>query len=120
MDDLLPRADISGAIAGPVAQLGSANWKERKAALDEIESAIAAAGGRVQANVSAREPTGRGRAADVLCLGTRPRLACIGRRARVDADLRRAGVGNAWARWGPSKGLCGGAGSGRSKDGPAD
>lgn len=52
MDDLLPRADISGQIAGAVAALGSANWKERKAALDEIEGVLAAAGGRIQANVS--------------------------------------------------------------------
>jgi hypothetical protein len=54
MDDLLPRADISGAIAPHVAALGSANWKERKAALDEIDAAIASAGGRIQANVSTR------------------------------------------------------------------
>lgn len=51
MDDLLPRADISGAIAGAVGMLGSANWKERKEALDEIEAALAGAGGRIQPNV---------------------------------------------------------------------
>lgn len=53
MDDLLPRADISGIIAGAVAALGSADWKERKAALDEIEAAVAGAGGRIQPSVSA-------------------------------------------------------------------
>jgi hypothetical protein len=51
MDDLLPRADISGALAPLVAGLGSSNWKDRKAALDEVEAAVAAAGGRIQPNV---------------------------------------------------------------------
>lgn len=62
MDDLLPRADVSGAIAGAVAALGSANWKDRKAGLEEIEAAVAAAGGRIQANVRrTRFPGPRGR-----------------------------------------------------------
>jgi len=51
LDDLLPRADISAAIASPVAALSSPNWKERKAGLDEIEAAIAAAGRRIQPSV---------------------------------------------------------------------
>jgi hypothetical protein len=64
MDDLLPRADISGEIASAVAALGSANWKERKAALDEIEAAVAAAGGRIQPGVGDLFPALKGRMAD--------------------------------------------------------
>lgn len=53
MDDLLPRADISGQLAGEViGKLGSANWKERKEGLDEVEAILAAAGGRIQPCVS--------------------------------------------------------------------
>jgi cytoskeleton-associated protein 5 len=53
MDDLLPRSDISGQITGElVGKMGSANWKERKEALDEVEAIIAAAGGRIQPCVS--------------------------------------------------------------------
>lgn len=53
LDDLLPRADISGQISGALlANLGSANWKERKASLDEVEDMIAAAGGRITPGVS--------------------------------------------------------------------
>lgn len=53
MDDLLPRADISGQITGElVSMLGSANWKERKAALDEVEGILSSAGGRIQPCVS--------------------------------------------------------------------
>ena len=59
MDDLLPRADISGALAGAVAALGSANWKERKEGLDEIEAVVAAAGGRIHPNVRPRPRAGQ-------------------------------------------------------------
>lgn len=53
IDDLLPRSDISGQITGElVGKMGSANWKERKEALDEVEAIIAAAGGRIQPCVS--------------------------------------------------------------------
>lgn len=53
MDDLLPRSDISGQITGElVGKLGSANWKERKEGLDEVEAILAAAGGRIQPCVS--------------------------------------------------------------------
>jgi cytoskeleton-associated protein 5 len=53
MDDLLPRSDISGQITGElVGKLGSANWKERKEGLDEVEAIITAAGGRIQPCVS--------------------------------------------------------------------
>lgn len=53
MDDLLPRSDISGQITSElVGKLGSANWKERKEGLDEVEAILAAAGGRIQPCVS--------------------------------------------------------------------
>jgi hypothetical protein len=51
MDDLLPRSDISGQVAGLVGGLTSANWKERKAALDELEEVLVRAGNRIQSNV---------------------------------------------------------------------
>lgn len=53
MDDLLPRADISGQINGDlIALFSSANWKERKDAMEQVEGIIAAAGGRIQPCVS--------------------------------------------------------------------
>jgi hypothetical protein len=53
MDDLLPRADISGQITGElVGKLTNTNWKERKEGLDEVEAILAAAGGRIQPCVS--------------------------------------------------------------------
>ena len=52
MDDLLPRADISSQISSAfMANLTSANWKERKAALDELEQILAGAGNRIQPSV---------------------------------------------------------------------
>jgi cytoskeleton-associated protein 5 len=52
-DDLLPREDISGSITSKlISELGSANWKERKAAMDEVEGFISAAGNRIQPSVS--------------------------------------------------------------------
>jgi len=51
-DALLPRIDISSQITSKlVANMGSANWKERNAALDEVEEIIKAAGGRIQPSV---------------------------------------------------------------------
>ena len=48
-DELLPRADISGHITGKlVTSLGSANWKERNAAVEEVEEILKAAGSRIQ------------------------------------------------------------------------
>ena len=48
-DELLPRADISGHITGKlVTSLGSVNWKERNAAVEEVEEILKAAGGRIQ------------------------------------------------------------------------
>lgn len=53
MDDLLPRADISGQISSTLlANLASTNWKERKEGLDEVEQIIASAGNRIQPDVS--------------------------------------------------------------------
>lgn len=53
MEDLLPRADISGQITGElIGKLGSSVWKERKEGLDEVEGLLAAAGGRIQPCVS--------------------------------------------------------------------
>jgi cytoskeleton-associated protein 5 len=54
-DDLLPREDISGSISSKlISELGSANWKERKAAMDEVEGFISGAGNRIQPNVSSQ------------------------------------------------------------------
>ncbi|KAF6262791.1 armadillo-type protein [Scenedesmus sp. NREL 46B-D3] len=62
MDDLLPRADISGQISSElVGKLTSANWKERKEALDEVEAILAAAGGRIQPCVGDLMPALKGR-----------------------------------------------------------
>jgi len=53
MDDLLPRADISDSITPALLNdLGSANWKDRKAALDAVEQLLVDAGGRIQPTVS--------------------------------------------------------------------
>jgi hypothetical protein len=53
MDDLLPRADISGQITGDlVGRMSSSVWKERKEALDEVEAIVNSAGGRIQPCVS--------------------------------------------------------------------
>lgn len=57
MDDLLPRADISSQITGElIGMLGSANWKERKQGMDDVEAILAAAGGRIQPCVSKAIP----------------------------------------------------------------
>lgn len=57
MDDLLPRTDISSQITGElIGKLGSANWKERKEGLDEVEAILAAAGGRIRPCVSQLQP----------------------------------------------------------------
>ena len=51
-DELLPRTDISGHITSKlVTSLGSANWKERNAAVEEFEEILKAAGSRIQPNV---------------------------------------------------------------------
>lgn len=51
-DALLPRTDISSQISSKlIANLGSANWKERNAALDEVEEIVKSAGGRIQPTV---------------------------------------------------------------------
>lgn len=51
-DELLPRADISGSISGRLlTELGSAQWKDRSRAVDEVEGLVSGAGGRIQPNV---------------------------------------------------------------------
>lgn len=51
-DALLPRTDISSQITSKlVANIGSSNWKERNAALEEVEEIVKAAGGRIQPSV---------------------------------------------------------------------
>ncbi|KAJ2764093.1 hypothetical protein IWQ56_004614, partial [Coemansia nantahalensis] len=53
MDELVPRQDL-GALLGPAIyrKLGDANWKERKAALDEIQAALEGARHRIQPAIS--------------------------------------------------------------------
>ena len=51
-DDLLPRNDISGSVTAELlARLGGSNWKDRKAALDDLDRLLAGAGGRVMPQV---------------------------------------------------------------------
>lgn len=51
-DDLLPRADISGDInADLLGRLANTNWKDRKAALDDVDRLVTSAGGRVAPQV---------------------------------------------------------------------
>ena len=51
-DELLPRADLSGSISGRLlTELGSAQWKDRSRAVDEVEGLVTGAGGRIQPNV---------------------------------------------------------------------
>lgn len=51
-EDLLPRADISASITPALlTNLGSANWKERKQGLDDVEALLVGAGGRIQPQV---------------------------------------------------------------------
>ncbi len=74
MDDLLPRSDISGQITGElVTKLGSTNWKERKEGLDEVETILAAAGGRIQPCVSGEWTVGGQEAA----CGMRKNAVCM-------------------------------------------
>lgn len=51
-DALLPRTDISTQLSSKlVANIGSSNWKERNAALEEVEEIMKSAGGRIQPSV---------------------------------------------------------------------
>eukprot|EP00798_Chlamydomonas_sp_ICE-L_P001437 gene1437-32811_t len=46
--DMFPRQDISASITSAVTtNMGSSNWKERKAAMDDVEAVLTAAGGRI-------------------------------------------------------------------------
>lgn len=100
MDDLLPRADISAQLGDPIALLGSANWKERKEGLDAVEAAIAAAGGRIQANVGRRA----GAEAGVLC-GERGRCGAVAggpiSGSRPPSDVTAAAETNRWPTCSP-------------------
>ncbi|KAJ2611715.1 hypothetical protein EV177_003350 [Coemansia sp. RSA 1804] len=53
MDDLFPRQDLN-ALIGPTVykRLGDNNWKERKAALDQIQNALESVKHRIQPNIS--------------------------------------------------------------------
>ena len=85
-DELLPRTDISGHITGKmVASLGSANWKERNAAVEEVEEVLKAAGGRIQPSLGDLMPalkvrTGSQHPPLVTCLkamGDRAPAKCV-------------------------------------------
>ncbi|KAJ2649380.1 hypothetical protein IWW40_003227 [Coemansia sp. RSA 1250] len=52
MDELFPRQDLQALLgAGIYKQLGDSNWKERKAGLEAIQGALAAANNRIQPNI---------------------------------------------------------------------
>jgi hypothetical protein len=59
-DDLLPRTDISGpaSASGIISGLGSANWKDRKAAMDEVEGLLVSAGNRIGPKVRGLQALG--------------------------------------------------------------
>jgi hypothetical protein len=51
-DDMLPRTDISDEISSSfIAKLSSANWKERKEAMEAVEGILQGAGYRIQPQV---------------------------------------------------------------------
>ncbi len=51
-DDLLPRADISASLSSAIINnMGSAQWKERKEAMEAVDKLIKDAGGRIQPQV---------------------------------------------------------------------
>ena len=66
-DDLLPRTDISGpaSASGIISGLGSSNWKDRKAAMDEVEGLLVSAGNRIGPKVW--NVVGRGQATFMAC-----------------------------------------------------
>ena len=67
-DALLPRTDISSQITSKLVANLSANWKERNAALDEVDEIIKSAGGRIQPTVGDLMPA--------LKVCTNERMAC--------------------------------------------
>ncbi|GLC42611.1 hypothetical protein PLESTB_001118900 [Pleodorina starrii] len=83
-DDLLPRTDISALITGElVAQLGSSNWKERKAGLDAIETILTQAGNRIQPQTGDLLPELKKRMADSNKNLTTQALTVLGRVAKA-------------------------------------
>ncbi|KAL0039701.1 hypothetical protein WJX77_005628 [Trebouxia sp. C0004] len=83
-DALLPRIDISSQITSKlVANMGSANWKERNAALDEVEEIIKAAGGRIQPSVGDLMSALKGRMADTNRNLTAKTLLLLGELAKA-------------------------------------
>lgn len=51
-DDMLPRTDISSQINSKLlANMGSANWKERNSAIEEVETILQQAGNRIEPNI---------------------------------------------------------------------
>ncbi|KAL0028272.1 hypothetical protein WJX79_006476 [Trebouxia sp. C0005] len=83
-DALLPRTDISSQITSKlVANMGSGNWKERSAALDEVEEIIKAAGGRIQPFVGDLMSALKGRMADTNRNLTAKALLLLGELAKA-------------------------------------
>ncbi|KAG2491479.1 hypothetical protein HYH03_010264 [Edaphochlamys debaryana] len=83
-DDLLPRTDISGLITSElVTQLSSANWKERKAGLDAIETILTQAGNRIQPQTGELLPELKKRMTDSNKNLTTQALTVLGRIAKA-------------------------------------
>ncbi|GIL58886.1 hypothetical protein Vafri_13702 [Volvox africanus] len=83
-DDLLPRTDISGQITPElITQLGSSNWKERKAGLDAIEMILTQAGNRIQPQTGDLLPELKKRMADSNKNLTTQALTVLGRIAKA-------------------------------------
>ncbi|KAL3133794.1 hypothetical protein ABBQ32_008271 [Trebouxia sp. C0010 RCD-2024] len=83
-DALLPRTDISSQISSKlVANLSSANWKERNAALDEVDDIIKSAGGRIEPTVGDLMPALKGRMSDTNRNLTAKTLLLLGELAKA-------------------------------------
>ena len=64
-DDILPRKDISQPVNDRIVpRLNDANWKERKAAMDDIEQLLVESGNRIQPTVGDLFPALKGRLSD--------------------------------------------------------
>jgi cytoskeleton-associated protein 5 len=97
-DNLLPRADVSAQLADPalLSALCSSDWKERKAAVEAVDAAVAGAGGRIApAGLAELAPVLRQRFADTNRNLAAQALQALGRVARAAGragarDLRPA------------------------------